>query len=532
MKFYKFHTLSFISIVIIFLSCSKNPFSESKFDTSTSQVIKGTIQYEDQSVANNVFVWLEGLNISTFSDGRGEFQLELPAPNTQPGGGLSGVYKIYYFVENCVLMTSTLGLANGKVAHDKEDIDENGNVRNVVVLKQLLSIKTVLKKKDYYYLSGTQGAIEFHTGYNLSVTLNPQVSGVKIRTYMVDNDMASYYVLENDSPLSSAIKIGQGNSILVFKTLHSSLTMNMLIYNSKVFENSQVIPYVKVVREDLPTKLVESLGLKGLDFNNDFLKIPYKREFKIDNNSEKRNLWLGGKVSLSDNIEPDSVYLWLSGNYLNRSTYSDKSGNFEILLPSPFRPDPSILNGEFKLYYYLANYTIDSTIVRIENNQFVYNMFDVNGMGFTQDKILQKLLDIKTTVEPGTIKAGDSLNVTVSLRPVNGNAVTVETMLDEKGLPTSGFIISHYPNADVVLTTNGGNSISRLISGETMWKMTFKNTFTLTPGSYIFIPYILIQQKGLPANLLRQFGEFSNIYHEDFLNIPVKQQNGRFQLIR
>ena len=270
-KFFNLRTLLFLTIIIILINCSKNPFSESKFDSTTIQGIKGTIQYEDQSFAENVFVWLEGLDVSTFSNEKGEFEIELPAPNTQPGGGLSGVYKFYYFVENCVLTTSTLGLANGRVVHNKDDIDEDGNVRGVVILKQLLSIKTVLEETEYYYPSGTQGSIVFHTGYNLSVTLTPSVNNVKIRTYMVENDMASYYVIKNNSPLSSAIKIGYGNSILVFKTLHSSISMNMLIYNSNVFEDSQIIPYLKVVREDLPAKLLESLGLNGHDFDNDFL---------------------------------------------------------------------------------------------------------------------------------------------------------------------------------------------------------------------------------------------------------------------
>ena len=52
----------------------------------------------------------------------------------------------------------------------------------------------------------------------------------------------------------------------------------------------------------------------------------------------------------------------------------------------------------------------------------------------------------------------------------------------------------------------------------------------LVSGQYEVIPYINIQQKDLPEGLLQSIGENVTNYSADFLKIPFKIKNNKFQI--
>ena len=73
------------------IDCSENPLFKDEDISSGGSDIKGKVSLNDNSPPDNVFIWLEGFNISTYSDSQGNFLLQLPPASNQPGGGINGI---------------------------------------------------------------------------------------------------------------------------------------------------------------------------------------------------------------------------------------------------------------------------------------------------------------------------------------------------------------------------------------------------------------------------------------------------------
>lgn len=52
----------------------------------------------------------------------------------------------------------------------------------------------------------------------------------------------------------------------------------------------------------------------------------------------------------------------------------------------------------------------------------------------------------------------------------------------------------------------------------------------LSPGEYEVIPYLVIQQKNMPAGLIKSIGANVQNYSFGFLKIPIKLSNNKFQI--
>jgi len=66
-----------------------------------------------------------------------------------------------------------------------------------------------------------------------------------------------------------------------------------------------------------------------------------------------------GTVKLNQREKAEGIYVWLEG--LNIGQRTDKNGEFKIEIP-PFRlqEDQAGLTGVFNLYYYSANFNLES----------------------------------------------------------------------------------------------------------------------------------------------------------------------------
>ena len=107
--------------LILILTCSKNPFSDGKVNNAQQIKIEGTATLSDHGIEENIFVWLEGFQVSTWTDKNGNFKLTLPEIPTN-NDNLNGIYKIYYYVANYKIKTSSITIINGQIEKNLGDI--------------------------------------------------------------------------------------------------------------------------------------------------------------------------------------------------------------------------------------------------------------------------------------------------------------------------------------------------------------------------------------------------------------------------
>jgi len=163
------------TISVVYLSCTDNPFFEDTDFLSDKLVIKGTVELDQSEDASGVYVWLEGLNVSTYTNSEGKFELHLASPSALPGGATAwnGQYTLYYYLMNYSPDTSAILIRNGKVEFGKLGVDNTGHISKTIKLNQILGIKTEIDPSSQ----------EKHTIFRQKVDLTFMTYGDRVRIW-------------------------------------------------------------------------------------------------------------------------------------------------------------------------------------------------------------------------------------------------------------------------------------------------------------------------------------------------------------
>jgi len=265
------------SIVIILLmglliSCTENPFFKEKIKFNERQTISGNVGLESSDDNSGIVVYLESFELFTKTDSDGNFTLIIPAAHLQPGDGLTGLYKIYFYVANYRIEFLTVLVSNGEFVFDIVDLNSQGEIKRKVVLKKLLDVSSkvtpVSINEDY------DGDI------NVELTLNNRIDSVIVSTFIVKKkELGSVY-------LSSI------NQVHLIKLRNVSLK-SFVISDQTIFRmeidwglekegigagNYDVIPYLQIYQEGVPDKLLKYIGVNSQSFHPDFLNLPFRRQ--------------------------------------------------------------------------------------------------------------------------------------------------------------------------------------------------------------------------------------------------------------
>ena len=250
------------------------------------------------------------------------------------------------------------------------------------------------------------------------------------------------------------------------------------------------------------------------------------------------NRKLGGKIelnALNNNSNPEGVYLWLDG--LNIGTKTDAQGEFEIILPPPGTQASGGISGIFNLYFYMANFKLDSISVAISDGRFVYSEGEINNRGeLNRPKSLFQLLNINTIIMPDTVQIDSAgpISARFFIRALN-KPVTVffpkavgdilgPIILKNKNTGEI-FIrqstIAGIPLDDTITITNV--EIERIVlfgfsPGE------------LPKGSYEVVPYLLVRQDHIPEGLIESIGEDVEELGPNYIKIPFLREGGQLEI--
>ncbi|MGH7453286.1 MAG: hypothetical protein ACRENG_18195, partial [bacterium] len=80
--------------------CTSNPFGNDKI-SSEKRKVSGTVGLADQANAKDIYVWLAGFNVSTYTNEQGGFEINLPPkPAQSANGAVSGIFSLYFYMAN------------------------------------------------------------------------------------------------------------------------------------------------------------------------------------------------------------------------------------------------------------------------------------------------------------------------------------------------------------------------------------------------------------------------------------------------
>ena len=263
------HFFYFIILIFIISGCTSNPFL-SDDAARDKHIVRGKVLLEQGDSPEDIYVWLEDLNISTRTNAHGEFSLALP--RTDDLAGYNNDLKLYYYVGNYAIQHSNLLVVNGVFEFGKYDINNDGFIEETIYLKKLIDITT---KIDPEAISEDYSDILKVDVNIINLDTNLLVIGRMTR----EGVLSGYIFREINSPATSAKRFDLSSVVYRGYRLYEPVNWTGSFVWEKNFLPSgtyEVYPYVFLRQSDLPQELLDSFGTDADQFTDAYLKIPFK----------------------------------------------------------------------------------------------------------------------------------------------------------------------------------------------------------------------------------------------------------------
>lgn len=266
------------SVLLALSGCTWNPFGEEEISSGYRKV-SGNVQLNDGSNPDGIYVWLEGFNVGSYTDGTGQFSLTLPQSGS---GDLSGVYKLYFYVANYELDFAQVVIQDGGFVYSRGDINKEGKLALPKVLRRFLRIETSVNPASVSqnYTENIGVAVTLTATTDSATVTIPRSIGGSLGAVLIRKIGSQEVFIHEFSPYS-----GMDYNVLVGRQQPQviGMTFNMLL-KPLLRGDYEVIPYLLMAHESIPGDLFETMGPNVRELSLDYLKIPFLRiggEFKV-----------------------------------------------------------------------------------------------------------------------------------------------------------------------------------------------------------------------------------------------------------
>lgn len=273
--------LGLLILGMLLWHCTSNPFSDE--EAIHSQVLHGTISLSDGMIPNNIFVWLEPFDMCTRTDSSGAYSFSLPAPEAQSGGGLSGIYKLYFYVANYAIRSVDIPMANGLFEPtESTGTSEIGQLPSIE-LKKLVHIEATQYETHateshldsilvHFRMYSLEDEISVRAIFSFPVWKGgPQFMAGLVRGLDPNNSFLRTFLFENPA---------KGHRESHFKAVPQPIDLNPFLVRIPQYEFPdglyEFIPFITVEQPNVPSGLLEKLGTDAVTFATTYIDYPIK----------------------------------------------------------------------------------------------------------------------------------------------------------------------------------------------------------------------------------------------------------------
>lgn len=267
-----FQLLILVACLFLLFSCTVSLLETEVTDPALSK-LEGDVELYNGSSPAGVYVWLEATELSAFTDDSGHFHLELPGSNS--GGLTNGAFKLHFYIANYKLETSTVLIKDGKFVRSRGDVNSRGNLSATKKLLKLLSISTRVEPENI--------DVDFDGLVEVTVSLRALFDSVTVvlpKLFSHSSDAVIFKKIDSDQ----VITVTRSENMRSFSNERIGPEERILKYDfyfkpGMLSEGQyEVVPFLLVSPQDLPSGLLSSLGANVSCISSDFLKIPFRRD--------------------------------------------------------------------------------------------------------------------------------------------------------------------------------------------------------------------------------------------------------------
>ncbi len=258
----------FIMLGVLLTSCTENGLFDDTVNIDQRLKVSGRVSLNDSDNHAGVYIYLEGFDISSQSDAQGRFTLEIPVnPRSQPGGGISGAFYIWYYLDDYTTERSLTIVKDGQFQYGKGDIDDKGNITATVRLLRLLDVQMHVFPENISLGSDEQVTV--------SLAVQNTADSVELNAYLGKRyELGALFIRNEDDGSVRPMRFSWAkNTRLVIDSLE---TWTMITPPDSLAEKAgdySLIPYIKL-KHDLPPELIRRFGLNAANFTLQYLSIP------------------------------------------------------------------------------------------------------------------------------------------------------------------------------------------------------------------------------------------------------------------
>lgn len=244
---------------------------------------------------------------------------------------------------------------------------------------------------------------------------------------------------------------------------------------------------------------------------------------------------MSGTVRLADQADAKDILIWMNGFKI--STFTNENGEFTLNLPpKAVQSGSGGVSGIFTIYFYMANYFLDSAQVVVQNGEFLYSRGDLNKDGrLAATKSLRRFLEISTVVSPAAVEQNFNfrIGVTATLRALIDSCTVI--FPGSIGDLLGAVFFRNITTGEVIIFQSVPGAFTRDIAiiGRTPTDRVLAFTLSqiaLPRGQYEVIPQVLVRHQALPSGLIGSIGSNVEEIGSNYLKIPFRRTNGRFQV--
>ncbi|NOY05748.1 MAG: hypothetical protein GXO82_03805 [Chlorobi bacterium] len=276
MRAFSCFTLAILSLVA---GCTENPFGGDDTIESGNSSIRGSIVLSDRGPAEGIHVWLDGFDIKSRTDAKGEFTVTIPPPSGQDTpGGATGVFTLYGFLANYSLFTATVATRNGYFLYGTKDISTDGSLAFPGFMIERFSMNIDVSPNVLYasVLADSGGVVD------VTVTLTGKQTGVRVYfPTLVDNTQGPLFFHNLTTGevfiLESAVAQNTGGETMTLGVTPATRIMKAAIGKHILTPGTyEIRPYLRALRPDVPRELIRSLGARATSLHADYMNYPLK----------------------------------------------------------------------------------------------------------------------------------------------------------------------------------------------------------------------------------------------------------------